>query len=195
MGKISQQIEELSDREKKLLLAMAIILPTLVGVLVIGVFYQSLNDIEESTRQYQQSLNLVTTVGPTYMKKKQSGSKDQGVRSKFSDEVMVGNDIKLTSFVATQAAAVNINVSSYDESEIPIGSKSGDGGPIITERKLKVDIRDANFEKLLKLLERIESSDKPVVLKRIDLRGKRRTPGEVRARIEVSTYVKKETKS
>jgi type II secretory pathway component PulM len=195
MGKLRQQLDELSDRERKLLIAMAIILPTLVGILVVGIFYRSLNEIEDSTRQYKQALNLVSTVGPSYMERKTTGSKDQGVRAKFTEEVMTDNDIKLTSFIATQAAAVNINVSSYDESEIPIGSKSGDEGPIITERKLKVEIRDAQFATLLKLLERIEASDRPVVIKRVRIQGKPRRPGEVSARIEVSTYVKKEQQS
>ena len=195
MGKLKEQLQDLSDREKKLLVAMAIILPTLIGILVIGVFYRSLNEIEESTQQYKQALTLVSTVGPSYMEKKKSGSKDQGVRSKFTDEVMENNDIKMTSFIATQAAAVNINVSSYDEAEIPIGSKSGDEGPLITERKLTVEIRDARFETLLKLLERIETSDRPVVIKRIRVQGKPRRPGEVSARIEVSTYVKKAEQS
>ncbi|MGM0556436.1 MAG: hypothetical protein ACQEVA_08685 [Myxococcota bacterium] len=195
MAKLREQLDELSDRERKLLIAMAIILPTLVAILVVGVFYRSLNEIEETTQQYKQSIDLVSTVGPSYMKKKTSGSSDQGVRSKFTDEVMSGNDIKLTSFIATQAAAVNISVSSYDESEIPIGSKNSDGGPIITERKLKIEIRDAPFATLLKLLERIETSDRPVVIKRVRVQGKPRRPGEVSARIEISTYVKKEQQS
>ena len=195
MESLREQLRNLSDRERKLLTAMLIVLPLMAMTLVIGVFYNSLTDIEESTQSFQQSLDLVAMAGPTYVEKTQKDRGQTGIRSKFTDEVMTKNELKLTSFVATHAAAVNINVSSYDETKIPIGSKDSKDGPIITERKLKVDIREAQFERLLKLLERIEGSDKPVVIKRIDLRGKSRTPGEVRARIEVSTYVKKEAES
>lgn len=195
MEKIRQQLTDLNEREKKLLIALAIILPTLLGVLVVGVFTRSLNEIEESTQQYKQALDLVSTVGPSYLEKQGKGSNESGMRAKFTDEVMTGNDIKLTSFIATQAAAVNISVSSYDETEIPIGSKSGDSGSLITERKLTIEIRDASFDTLLKLLERIEASDRPVVIKRIRLQAKPRRPGEVSARVEISTYIKKEEQS
>lgn len=195
MDKLREQLSELSDRERTLLGAMAIIMPTLLAILVLGVFYTSLGEVEESTRRYQQSLDLVSTVGPSYLERRQSSAGEDGLRARFSDEVMTNNELKLTSFIATQAAAVDINVSSYDESELPIGSKSGADGPLITERKLKIEIRDAQFDTLLKLLERIETSGEAVVIKRIDMRAKRRQPGKVTARIEVSTYVKKDQES
>lgn len=195
MATLSEKFSELSDREKKMVIAMAVILPLLAMVLVIGVFSRSLTDIEDQTRSYQQSLDLVAAAGPTYLKSQQSADKD-GMADIFTEEVLEDNPVKLTGFIAARANEAGVNPSSYDTEDIPIGSKSGDkSGPIIVEKKVKVDIRQVQIDNFLKFLEAIETSGEPVVIKRIDLRGRARTPGDVRARVEVSTFVKRKQKS
>ncbi len=193
---LSDKFSELSEREKKMVIAMAVIMPLLAMVLVIGIFSNSLNSIEDQTRSYQQSLDLVRMAGPSYLKHKQASSQSGGLADIFTDKVLEDNPVKLTGFIAARANEAGVNPSSYDTEDIPIGSKSGDkSGPIIVEKKVKVDIRQVQIDDLLKFLEGIESSDQPVVIKRIDLRGRRRKPGEVRARVEVSTFIKKKQKS
>ena len=56
-------------------------------------------------------------------------------------------------------------------------------------------IREAEMEKLLKLLDRVEKSKEPVIIKRINLRDVRNKKGMVRANITISTYTMKEQKS
>ena len=188
-----EQIENLNDRERKLLAAMAIILPLLAMIVVVGLIQGSLSDVETQTTEYRQSLEMLSVAAPTLAERKQKSAGDDQLSAKFTDEAMRNNELKLTSFVATQAAAVNISVDSYDEQKIPLGSNKE--GPMIVERQLRVDINKAEMDKLLKLLERIETADEPVVIKRLDLRRQRRNPGEVRVRLVVSTFVKQDQKS
>jgi hypothetical protein len=193
-AKMSDAYSDLTDREQKLVIAMAIILPLVVLALVVGIFSRSLGDIESQTQAYENALELVAAGGPTYLKNKNAGEGSGGLADQFTEEVLTNNEVKLTSFIASKASAAGVKVSSYDSEEIPIGS--GDkSGPIIVEKRVKVDIRDAQHDELLKFLEEIETSGEPVVIKRIDMRGKHRSPGEVRARVEVSTFIKREQKS
>lgn len=195
-AKISESYSELTEREKKLVVAMAIVVPLVVLALVVGIFSRSLGDIESQTNSYENALELVAAGGPDFMKRQNTQSGAGGVPSLFTDEVMTDNEVRLTSFVASKATAAGVKVSSYDSEEIPIGSKNDQSGPIIIEKLVKVDIRDAQHKDLLKFLEEIETSGEPVVIKRIDMRGMRRAePGEVRARVEVATYIKREQKS
>lgn len=188
-----EQIENLSDRERKLLFAMVIILPLLAMIVLVGVIHGSLSEVETQTMEYRQSLEMLSIAAPTIAERKQKASGDNELSAKFTDEAMRNNELKLTSFVATQAAAVNISVDSYDEQKIPLGSNKE--GPMVVEKQLRVDINEAEMDKLLKLLERIETAEEPVVIKRLDLRRQRRNPGEVRVRLVVSTFVKQDQKS
>ncbi|QDG50118.1 hypothetical protein FIV42_05025 [Persicimonas caeni] len=193
-AKMSDAYSDLTDREQKLVIAMAIILPLVVLALIVGIFSRSLGDIESQTQAYENALELVAAGGPSYLEKKNAGEGSGGLADQFTEEILTNNEVKLTSFIASKASAAGVKVSSYDSEEIPIGS--GDkSGPIIVEKRVKVDIRDAQHDELLKFLEEIETSGEPVVIKRIDMRGKHRSPGEVRARVEVSTFIKREQKS
>jgi type II secretory pathway component PulM len=195
-GKMSEAYSGLTDREQKLVVAMGVILPLVAIALVIGLFVRSLDDVESQTRSYENALELVAAGGPSFVEQKNQGNDADSLAAQFTEDVLTNNEVKLTSFIASKASAAGVKVSSYDSEEIPIGSKSGDkSGPLVIEKRVKVDIQDAKNDELLKFLEEIESSGEPVVIKRIDLRAKSRTPGEVRARVEVSTFVKKQQKS
>ena len=92
-------------------------------------------------------------VAPVYLQKKQASS-EGGAR--FSTEVLTSNNIKLTSFVATHAAAVEMKIDNYDEKELPLSDKKG--GPIIIEYTVRANVRSTEMTKLLQLLDRIEKS-------------------------------------
>ena len=186
----------LSDRERKGLIAMALVMTLLLVALIVGLFQRSLGDLERESQRYEQALNLLSVVGPQYAQKTAGSSEGSGRDARFSADVLSKNDLKLTSFVATHAAATNITVSSYDESTMPLGAKSKtDTGPITTERQLSVDIREAEMDKFLELLERIESSREPVIIKRMDVRALKNQPGSVRVLLVVSTYIRRDKES
>jgi type II secretory pathway component PulM len=194
--KLSDSYSGLTDREQKLVLAMGVIVPLVVITLVVGLFVRSLDDIESQTNSYENALELVAAGGPNFVKQQGQSNDADSLAAQFTEDVLTNNDVKLTSFIASKASSAGIKVSSYDSEEIPIGSASGDkSGPLVIEKRVKIDIRDAKHDAFLTFLEEIESSNEPVVIKRIDLRAKSRTPGEVRARVEVSTFVKKKQKS
>lgn len=195
-SKISDGYSDLTEREQKLVVAMAIILPLVAITLVVGLFVRSLDSVESQTRAYENALELVAAGGPSFIEQQNEGNDADSLAAQFTEEVLTNNEVKLTSFIASKASSAGVKVSSYDSEEIPIGSKSGDkSGPLVIEKRVKIDIRDVQNDELLKFLEEIESSGEPVVVKRIDLRAKTRSPGEVRARVEVSTFVKKPQKS
>ncbi|AWV87888.1 hypothetical protein [Bradymonas sediminis] len=188
---LSDKFDALSAREKKMLAAMAIIMPILVMVVISGLFSRSLGSIEDQTREYQKSLDLLAVAGPVYLKKQAPTDKNT-LASLFTEEVLTDNPVKLTGFMAARATEAGVSPNSYDTEEIPLGGSSSDKSqPMLFENKVRVDIRATQINDLMKFLEVIERSGEPVVIKRIDLRGNSRVPGEVRARVEVSTFVKK----
>lgn len=192
---LSEKFEDLSAREKKMLVGMAIIMPILLMIVISGLFSRSLGSIEEQTRNYQNSLDLLALAGPAYLKNQAPTDKGT-IPALFTEEVLTDNPVKLTGFMAARATEAGVSPNSYDTEEIPLGGASSDKSePMVFERKVTVDIRATQIDDLMKFLEVIETSGEPVVIKRIDLRGNSRKPGEVRARVEVSTFVKKKKES
>lgn len=192
---MQDKINALSPREKRLLLIMGIIMPVLVMAVIIGLFNRSLTKVQDQTRAYQKSLDLLAATA-SYYRESQVSQDDGGIPALFTEEVLTKNPVKLTGFLAARASEAGVSPSSYDTEDIPLGSSSANKGqPIVTEKKISIDIRDTQVDDLLKFLRVIETSGEPVVIKRIDLRGNARTPGQVRARVEVSTYIKQKQES
>ena len=183
---------KMTERERRLVLLMVgnfVLLGIALGVYL---FHQSQTETEAEIEQYADTLDAVREFGPLYLRRKQaeeSGGDEDAKR--FTGELLSKNDLALTSFVATQASAVDIKIDNYDEDSLPLSSNK-DSGPVITEKQLRIDIREADLEKLMRMLERIEKTREPVVIKRINLREVRNKPGQVRANITISTYVQKE---
>ena len=181
--------QNLSEREKMQLAGLGLFLLVMASILGAGLFMTAMDDIEAATGRYESALDLLATAGPAYSERAALAD-EQGTHKKVDDEALEKNNIKLTSFVAEQAEKASIEVSSYDESELPFGNKK-DGGPIIVEKQLRVEIRKAQMAELMDLLDRVHKSEEPVFVKRLDIRAQRRIPGEVRAIVTVSTYIKK----
>ncbi|MFW5968378.1 MAG: hypothetical protein ACOCV2_12710 [Persicimonas sp.] len=182
-----------TEREQKLLLVMMVVLPLVFVALVLGIFKRSLDDIEAQTRQHHNSLELLAEGAKDYAER-QSDRDSGGLADKFTEEALQDNDVKLRSLVASKANAADVNVSSYGTDEQPLGS-GDDSGPTLVEEIVDIEIRNAEHEKLLDFFEEIESSEQPVVLKRVDIRSKPNQAGEVRARVEVSTFERREEES
>ncbi len=182
----------LSDRERRLvglMLTNFVILGVAVGIYL---FNQSQDATRSEITQYEETLDALREYGPTYLKRQQAEAQGgaEEAANKFSADKLTNNDLALTSFVATQASAVDIKIDNYDEDSLPMSSNK-DSGPIITEKQLRIDIREAELAKLMKMLDRIEKSPEPVVIKRINMRDVRNKPGHVRANVTISTYVQK----
>lgn len=193
---VAASFAALSERERKGLVAMVLVLTFLLVALVVGLFQRSLGELELETQRYEQMLNLLAMSGPQYLQNTSKPTDDSGRNARFSADILSNNDLKLTSFIATHAAATNITVSSYDEDQMPLGAKSKtDTGPITIERQLRVDIREAEMDKFLELLERIENSREPVIIKRMDVRALRNNEGSVRVLLVVSTYIRRDKES
>lgn len=181
----------LNEREQMLVKIAGVVLPlvllTIVGLLV----DRSLDSVRRDIDKQKQLLTLLGDVAPQYQQQKEKSGADKK-SAKFSPERLEKNKVKLTSFVATHATAVGVQVDSYDETERPIGSDTEDEkGPSLYKLQVSVEIREAAFDKLLKLLERIEMASEPVVIERITLSEKRRKKGKVRATLIVTTFKRK----
>lgn len=190
---LSDRYDQLNDREQTLVKAAGAILP-LVALTFVGlVFNNSLSSVRQEIDDKERLLTMIGDVAPEYQAKqnKKGGGNDKP--AKFSREAINNNTVKLTSFVATHATAVGVQVDSYDESERPIGSDGDDDdeGASLFKADVTAKIRGVSMEKLLKLLERIETADKPVVIERVTLTNKRRKKGKVRATVIVTTYKRK----
>ena len=155
------------------------------------VLFGTLDNIEKETKRYKSGLDVLAAQGQEYLDAK-NRAKTQTSHKKVDDEILEKNDIKLTSFVADYAKTSNIEVSSYDENELPFGNSKGAEGPIVVEKQLKVSIKKAEMSDLISMLDKIEKAKEPVFIKRIDIRKKTKAPGAVKATLLISTYVKKD---
>ncbi len=185
--------ESLSDRERYGLVGLVAFLFVLLTIVGVAIFQQQMAEIEDKTRAYESALDLLATAGPAYAQRL-SDESAQGTHKNIDSETLAKNDIKLTSFVADHAEKTNITVSSYDEDQLPFGNKK-DGGPIIVEKQLRVEIRKAQMADMMQLLDRIERSPEPVFVKRLDIRDRGKVEGEVRAVLTISTFVRKDQES
>lgn len=181
--------ERLSERERYQLIGLGIFLCVMATIVGVALFQRQMEEIEQATTRYETALDFLATAGPAYAERA-SAEAASATHKNIDDETLTNNDIKLTSFVAEHAEKTNITISSYDEDQLPFGNKNA-GGPIVIEKQLRVEIRSAKMSELIELLDLIEKSEEPVFIKRLDIRAQRKKPGEVRAVVTVSTFVKK----
>lgn len=185
---LSAMLSNLSAREQMMLKAMLGVFVALALVVVVGLSQRAVSDLEAETALYQGALTLLATAGPAYLEAQEAGVDLDPRLERFSDEALDQGRLQLTSFVATHAAAANVQVGSYDEEQNPLRSGRGeDSGPRITERQLRIDVRSASMDNLLDMLQRIEDSGEAVIIKRFNIQALR-DDGDVRARIYVSTF-------
>ncbi len=189
IDQVSGILENLTERERMLLKAMLGVFVILGLFVLVGLAQRSVAELEHQTAQYQTSLDLLASEGPAFLAAQHGGDDDVMTKADlFTEEILQDNEVQLTSYVASHASAVDVSVSSYDVDSHPLGSTGGDNsGPLIEERQLRVDIRNAEMDKFIELLHRIEDSREPVVIKRLDVRSVR-DEGKVRALLIVSTF-------
>ena len=180
-----------NERERRSLIGMAIFFACLGTFLVTYFFMQKQEDTRDEIAKYESILKTLGQKGPDYVAAKAQKEGPKTADDKFAPEKLKKNNIQLTSFVATHAQAANIKVDNYDEDQLPVDSGK-DGGPIITKKILRFDIKKADMSALLALLDRIEKSREPVIIDRINLRYVRRNKGFVRAYVHISTFVIKD---
>lgn len=186
---VGEMLDNLTERERLLLKAMFGVFAVLAVFVIIGLAQRSVAELEEETVRYETALDLLARAGPDFAAAQHGGGDDDEFTRAdlFTEEVLEDNEVQLTSYVASHASAVDVSVSSYDVDEHPLGSRGEDEGPLIEERQLRVDIRNAEMDRFIELLHRIEESREPVVIKRIDVRSVR-DEGKVRALLVVSTF-------
>ncbi len=181
-------LENMSEKDKNQLSYLAIFVFCILTVFVGFFLTQSLDSIDAETERYQKALELISTEGPGYLEKKNS-SKNTDSHKKFTDDMLVENRIKLTSFVAKFAEKEDVKVGSYDEKEIPFSNESN-SGPIITEHRLTAKVSKTNMDNLVNFLDAIEKSREPVFIQRLDIRKRGKKDNQVKATIIVSTFSK-----
>ena len=194
-GGLSGALAKLTERERSLLGLMAICLTGLALAIGVYLFSSSQKQKQVEIDQYQETLDALQEYGPTYIAQQNAESEGGSDRGRFNSETLKNNRVKLTSFVATHASAVDLKVDNYDEDELPLSTGNKDDGPILTEHSVKVDIKSAEMDKVILLLDRIEKSKEPVIIKRVNLRNLTREKGKVRANVVLSTYSQKDQES
>lgn len=180
----------LNDREQMLLKVAGVVVVVMALILITLLFNRSLTSVEQEIDQYEEALDAISEVAPKVRAQTDQGASPRA--SQFSPEAIETNDVKLTSFVATNASRVGVSVDSYDEDSRPIGSGSDDeSGTTMSKVQLNVEINSVSFPKLMQLLEQLEIASEPVVIERVRMTRRSRSQGTVRATIVVTTFKKK----
>jgi hypothetical protein len=199
LSKIRQKLEKnyrnLSDREQKLVMVFIIVMPLLLMALLTGVFYNSLEEIENQTDQYRQTLELIAGSAPTYINE-QSGQTDTNrLKERFDSETLKNNDFKIKSFLAKHAQVTNVDIRQYT-TDIQSLTSEDEADTIIEQKKVIASIRSTKYENLLNFLERIDTVSKPVVITKLEFRNDRRDPGKIRRiQVTVATFQQKQKES
>lgn len=183
-------LASLNERERRLLGGALFVFLFLGSFLI---YYVAQNAQDKTEREIASLENVLKTLahdGPEYLEREQSKSAASAETDRFAPERLLKNDLKLTSFVAQNADATGIKVDNYDEGQLPL-STAKDGGPIITKKTLRFDIREAPMPSLLQLLDRIEKSREPVIIESVNMRDVRNKPGTVRVTVTIATFVQK----
>ncbi len=191
-SRLKEQLDNLTEREQMLLKVMLGVFALLALSVVIFLAQQATVELEERTARYQTALDLIATEGPSFVEQEVDDDDGDFTHADlFTDEVLQDNPVQLRGEVAAHAEAVGVSVSSYDTDEQPLGGNGfGDddnGGPLVIERQLQIDVRNAEMDRLVEMLHRIEESRDPMVITRIDMRSVR-DDGHVRALVSVATY-------
>ncbi len=188
MAGLTAKYKALKPRERLLLKLMGAIAVVLAVAIVVNMVNQSIMELEEETTRYGAALDALAVQGPQFLAAGQEAEGEGFSRADlFTEEVLEDNSVQLTSYVASHASAVDVSVSSYDTDAQPLGSSGEEGGRIIEERQLRADIRNAEMDRFVELLHRLEESREPIVTKRVDIRSVR-DEGHVRALLIVSTF-------
>lgn len=176
-------------REQYFIIAGALIMYSLVLFVVFMTFKGNIDETRSQLNEYETALDTLTTIAPDYLKKKSQQGGSNPKLDQFSDDKLKGNNIQLRSFVAGHAQAADFSFDSYERNTQQLGSGGDDDeGPSITEIELTADIREVEYSKLIELLKRIESTDKPAYVYRLRMTQYRNRPGIVRATVYVSTF-------
>ena len=128
-GGAKQAWENLTDRERKLVTLMVCNFLFLGLAGSIYFFNKSLAETEDEIARYEKTLDALTEYGPRYLERQareEGGAKDEDER-RFTAELLKKNKLQLTSFVATQASAVDIKVDNYDEDSLKLSTKRSRG--------------------------------------------------------------------
>lgn len=180
----------LNDREQMLLKIAGVVILAMALILIALLFNRSLNSVQQDIDQYEEALDVIGEIAPKVRAQSDDGGNSKA--AKFAPQVIENNEIKLTSFVATNASRVGVSVDSYDESSRPIGSSSeDDSGSSLSKVQLNVEINSVPFPKLMQLLEGIEVANEPVIIERVRMSRRSRSQGTVRATVVVTTFKRK----
>ena len=196
MSNLLQQLVDrysaLTPREQTLLKFGAVILPLMAMIFISILVSRSFNAVEKDISRYEKVIELVNQVGPEMRRQRASSSgQSSSFADKFSREAIENSEISMTSFVSTQAAAAGVKVDSYNENKQPKNTGEGGEESSLIKVELDVQINKVELKSLMQLLERIETSDKPVFVERIKTTRRRRDKGQVRANLVVTTFKRK----
>jgi type II secretory pathway component PulM len=183
---LTDRYSDLTNREQTLLKVGAVIVPLMVVTFVGILVNRSFDSVEENIARYEKVIDLVNQVAPD-IRQRQSSSTGNSFTAKFSSEAIENNEVGMTSFVSTHAAAAGVKVDSYNENKQPKDT-GDDSESSLIKVELDVQINEVELSKLLQLLERIETSNKPVFVERIKTTRRRREKGQVRVNLVVTTY-------
>ncbi len=181
--------ESVFQKNKTAFIALFAIWGFMALVVVFYLYSSAITEIEMETKKYEDNLELVRIQGTDFFERQARASQSDSHKD-VSPETLAGNDLQMTSFVAKHADAVGISVSSYKEDQLPFNPKGE--GPLVMENRLKVEIRDAQMDALVQLMDKIEKAKEPVFIKQFQVRKHRKKPGQIRAVMTVSTFATKD---
>lgn len=184
-----------TEREQLLIKIWIAVVPVLLLIAVGWFLKQHLDDIEQQTDQYRQTLELVSKAGPNYVKSKSKSTGKNTYLQRFTQKTLENNQVQLETFLEKHAQATDVSIDNYRPDERPVDSAQSGEKTIIKEQWVTAHIRRANINNFLKFLERLDNTDKPVVITRITFRNDRGDPERIRrAQVRISTFKQEEKK-
>lgn len=193
-GRLSQMYQNLSERERKLLVLWGFAMGFIALFLIGNFAWSSLDDLDTRLVEHQEALELISSRQARYLQAK--GATGDSVEAKLNN-----NDLRLTTFLDKEATRYEVKITSFKDGSNPVGAKKGSKDTAaaagLTEEWATVTIEGVEYGKLIRFIDALAASKEIIVLKRIDITRPRRgkEADKVEATLTVSTFKRKKQES
>lgn len=174
MKRLRDWYEGLADRERKLLLAFALIFGAF-GILLVP--YATSLKLAEVRQQNEELRTSISQVQSSRGKLQELKARKDSIASRYANPAP-----QLAGFIESAARQSNVEIpESQDRAEQPHGKK-------FVERSTVVRMRKVGMLSLIRTLERIEGAGHPIVVSRLNIRKRGREPDSFDVELGVSAF-------
>jgi len=179
LEKIKNQWQELQPRERFLLSVMLGVFAALGLFVIVVSITRDFSEKETEIEKFREALYYLEDNQQTYL-----DAKDENLE--LREKLQAGNDIGVSSYLNKTANDLGFDVTVNPKSETPATT---DESTDAMQQELQVTIRSVERDKLLDYLWKINQSDAPLYIQRLQINRSRATGSQATTNTQLSASV------